>query len=88
MPCTIASLTAGESAPTPWAAAPWLAEVNTLTRMASPSEPPTCCMTFTMLAAAPASRGSTPASEAMVSGTNTTPMPAPSSSIGPSTPGT
>ena len=59
---------------------------NTVTRMARPSAPPTCWVTLTMLAAAPESSGATPASEVMVSGTNAMPMPAPSSSIGPSTP--
>ena len=39
-------------------------------------------MTLTMLEAAPESCGRTPASEAVVSGTNTTPMPAPSSTMG------
>jgi hypothetical protein len=43
-------------------------------------------MTLTMLEAAPDSSGLTPASEAVVRGTNTTPMPAPSSTMGPKTP--
>ena len=43
-------------------------------------------MTLTMLEAAPDSCGLTPASDAVVSGTNTAPMPAPSSTIGPKTP--
>ena len=43
-------------------------------------------MTFTMLEAAPESAGRTPASEAVVSGTNTMPRPPPSSSMGPITP--
>ena len=58
----------------------------TATSTASPSAPPTCCMTLTMVEAAPESSGATPASEAVVSGTNTTPIPPPSSSIGPNTP--
>ena len=89
MPCTI----------TCWCA--WVSEVsrtvacgaacrtavlNAVTRMARPSDPPTCWVTLTMLDAAPESCGCTPASEVMVSGTNATPIPPPSSSIGPRTP--
>ncbi len=58
----------------------------TATSTARPTEPPSCCITLTMLDAAPDSAGRTPASEAVVSGTNTTPMPTPSSTIGPKTP--
>ena len=43
-------------------------------------------MTLTMLEAAPESSRRTPASETVVSGTNTTPMPTPISTIGPKTP--
>jgi hypothetical protein len=43
-------------------------------------------MTFTMLEAAPESAGATPASDTIVSGTNTMPIPVPMSSIGPRTP--
>ena len=39
-----------------------------------------------MLEAAPESAGATPASDAVVSGTNTRPIPMPSSIIGPNTP--
>ena len=68
------------------AAALRVAVPNTATRTARPTEPPSCCMTLTMLDAAPDSSGRTPASEAVVSGTNTVPMPTPSSTIGPKTP--
>src|SRR6202012_1602024 len=69
------------------AAAKFLDEVpKTATSTASPTDPPSCCMTLTMLEAAPESCGRTPASEAVVSGTNTTPIPPPSSTIGPKTP--
>lgn len=43
-------------------------------------------MTLTMLEAAPESSARTPARDAVVSGTNTTPMPIPNSIIGPNTP--
>ena len=68
------------------AAALRIAVPYTATRTASPTEPPSCCMTLTMLDAAPDSWGRTPASDAVVSGTKTTPIPAPSSAMGPNTP--
>ena len=65
------------------AAADVLALPNTVTNTASPSAPPTCCMTLTRPDAAPASRGSTPSSAAVVSGTNASPFPAPNTTRGP-----
>jgi len=56
------------------------------TSTARPSDPPTCCITLTMLEAAPESCGRTPARDTVVSGTNTTPMPIPNISIGGNTP--
>lgn len=54
-----------------------LAVPNTVTSMARPSDPPTCCMTFTRLDAAPLSRGSTPERARTVSATNGKPTPKP-----------
>ena len=59
---------------------------KTATSTSGSAEPPSCCITLTMLDAAPDSSGRAPASAAAVSGTNTTPMPTPSSTIGPKTP--
>ncbi len=59
-----------------------LAVPNMVTRMPRPNAPPTCWVTFTKPEAAPASRESTPARDAAVSGMNATPMPRPSNSIG------
>jgi hypothetical protein len=83
MPCTRTSCPLAS----PNGAAPRLAAPNTVTRTASPSAPPTCCVTFTMLEAAPESSGRTPASAVVVSGTNASPIPAPNKIIGPATPG-
>ena len=60
-----------------------LAVPNTVTSTASPSEPPTCCITLTSPDAAPASAGATPSSAAVVSGTNASPLPRPKTSSGP-----
>ena len=88
MPCasTCCSWAAGVRPGSGCPAAFRLAVPNTATRTARPSAPPTCCITFTMLEAAPESVGATPASDAVVSGTNTRPIPMPKSIIGPNTP--
>ena len=88
MPCTRTSCTraCGVAPPRRWLAALRVALPNTVTRMARPREPPSCYTTFTRLAAAPVSRGSTPERATRVSATNGKPMPMPNSSIGPRTP--
>src|SRR5574341_1196430 len=63
-----------------------LAVPNTVTRIDSPSDPPTCCMTFSRLEAAPDSSRDTPETATIVSGTNSSPMPNPNTSIGPRIP--
>src|SRR6266568_5943885 len=68
-------------------AAARVAVPNTVISTASPSAPPTCWAAFTMLDAAPASCGATPASETVVSGTKARPTPVPKRSIGPRMPG-
>ncbi len=63
-----------------------LAVPNTVVRMASPSEPPTCCIALSSPEAAPASCCATPETAVSVSVTKLSPMPKPNTSIGPSTP--
>ena len=66
---------------------PRLAVPNTVTSTARPRDAPTCCITLTSPEAAPACSGCTPCSAAPVSGTNAVPLPRPTSTSGPSTPG-
>src|SRR5450631_4382613 len=66
-------------------AAAWRCAVaNAVVKIAKPSEPPTCCITFSSPDADPDSCGSTPATATMVSGTNKNPMPRPKTTSGPS----
>ena len=58
------------------------AEAKTVTRMLSPSEPPSCWETLTRPDAAPASWGETPAIPAEVRGANAMPIPIPRIAIG------
>ena len=60
-----------------------VAAPKTVTSTASPSEPPTCCMTLVSPDAAPACAGSTPSSPAVVSGTKARPLPSAKTSSGP-----
>jgi len=79
------------AAPMPWVTAcgltAWpLAVPYTATSTPRPSAPPTSWSIFTRPEAAPESAAGTPASDAVVSGTNTRPIPRPTSSIGPKMP--
>jgi len=88
MPCvsTYCGRANGVSAASGWLAACLLAVPNTATSTPRPSAPPTSCSMFTRPDAAPESAAGTPASDAVVSGTKTRPIPRPSSSIGPKMP--
>ena len=88
---TSSSAAKPNAVPIPWVSACGLvacplAVPNTATSTARPSEPPASWSMFTSPDAAPESAAGTPASDALVSGTNTSPIPTPMSSIGPKTP--
>lgn len=63
-----------------------LAVPKTVTRMDSPSEPPTCWLALSSPDAAPASCCATPETAVSVRVTKLSPIPKPKSTIGPSTP--